>query len=129
MTVCGIGELRGSLRFLSSARRLRKRRRVRCGGRKRGGHELGSDGLAQRGCAFFGPLLFFGGAGDSGKGDEMMRVRVRPAVMGRKIRGAVPEQMVFSGLADRPVSAREFHAAVLRLQRRLFPDGWRRGAR
>ena len=56
-------------------------------------------------------------------------MKVRPALMKRKVRGAVPEQMVFNGLADRPVSAREFHAAVLRLQRRLFPDGWRRGTR
>lgn len=56
-------------------------------------------------------------------------IRVRPVVMRRKIRGAVPEQMVFKGLADRPVSPREFHAAVLRLQRQLFPDGWRRGTR
>jgi len=55
-------------------------------------------------------------------------MRVRPVVM-RRIRGAVPEQMVFKGLAERPVSKAEFHAAVLRLQRKLFPDGWRRGTR
>ena len=56
-------------------------------------------------------------------------MKMRPALIRRKIRGAVPEQLVFNGMADRPVSPREFHAAVLRLQRQLFPDGWRRGNR